>query len=166
MSRLLDLAAGRLRIASLVVAAAMVGAGGAAAMTVTTVADSSPTPTVSATDTSTDTESTEPTETATDEPLDPAACEAAGNHGEYVSFIAQLTQGDPTHGVLVSEAAHSDCGKTAAEEPTDTATDTEGTDSTDDADATAKVKKEHKPKKDHSVKTHGKSGQSHGRSGH
>ncbi|MEP6762069.1 MAG: hypothetical protein ABJA93_12000, partial [Sporichthyaceae bacterium] len=49
MSRLLDLAAGRLRVASLVVAAAMVGAGGAAAIAVTTVADSSSTPTVSST---------------------------------------------------------------------------------------------------------------------
>ena len=54
------------------------------------------------------------------------ACAAAGNHGAYVSWIAHLTKGDPSHGVLVSDAAHSDCGKAAAEEttePTDEATD-------------------------------------------
>jgi hypothetical protein len=108
----------------------------------------------------TDTESTDATAPTAEAgaPLDPAACAAAGNHGEYVSFIAHLTKSDPTHGVLVSAAAHSDCGKAAAEE---TATETEGTDSADDA--TAKVKKEHKPKKDKAAKTHGKSGQSHGK---
>jgi hypothetical protein len=175
VSRLLDLAAGRLRIASLVVAAAMVGAGGAAAMTVTTVADSSPTATVEPTDEATDGVTDDATDDATDEatdedstdgddkaaegddaaPLDQEACDAAGNHGEYVSFIAHLTKGNPSHGVLVSDAAHSDCGKAAAEETT------EGTESDESGDD-AKVKK---PKKDKSVKSHGKSGQSHGKSG-
>ena len=181
MSRLLDLAAGRLRVASLVLAAAMVGAGGAAAMTVTTVADSTPDgereptsrgrptgpsdeaprpptrpPTTAtdeatddATDEATDEESTEGDDEAAeddeaDAPLDPEACAAAGNHGEYVSFIAHLTKSDPSHGVLVSAAAHSDCGKVAAEEttePTDEASD-EATESDESGDAKAKKDEE------------------------
>ena len=102
----------------------------------------------------TDEESTEGDDEAAEEdgeaaPLDQEACDAAGNHGEYVSFIAHLTKGDPGHGVLVSDAAHSDCGKASAEEttePTDEATD-EATESDESGDE-AKVKKPKKDKKE------------------
>lgn len=48
-------------------------------------------------------------------------CEAAVNHGHYVSNVAgdRQTEHDGTHGSRVSEAAESDCGKDDDEEPTD-----------------------------------------------
>ncbi|MGZ4650785.1 MAG: hypothetical protein ACXV3A_09650 [Kineosporiaceae bacterium] len=61
--RLIDSAARRLRVASLVAAAAMIGAGSAAAVTIANVADSSPAPVTAA-----DTPTGEPTAPGTGEP--------------------------------------------------------------------------------------------------
>lgn len=121
--------AGHLRVASIAVAAALLGAGGAVA-SVATVSDSTPTAdpgvvvsTLEAAaehgEAEDEAEAAEPAETAvvltatTVPPVlyDPQACTDAVNHGAYVSLVAHATKGTPDHGALVSAAAQSDCGK-------------------------------------------------------
>ena len=106
-------------------------------------------------------------------PVDDEACLSAANHGQYVSGIAKSTPPGPGHGAAVSEAAHSDCGKTADE------ADDEGTDSLS-KHSPVKAVKEHpgvghfvagsdlakktppgQAKKDQPTTSHGNSGNAH-----
>ena len=92
-----------LRFAALAVAFGLVGAGGATAAM------------VSVTEVSV-TEASLPAATVVVAPVeapvyDQATCDAAANHGAYVSFVAGETKGMADRGALVSAAAQSDCGK-------------------------------------------------------
>jgi hypothetical protein len=88
------------------------------------------TPTDGATDGEGDGEPVDEGGEPTDEGDD--ACAAAVNHGQYVSSIAKSTPSGPGKGAIVSEAAHSDCGKGGA--------DDEASDVSDDVTADSKVK--------------------------
>ena len=73
-----------------------------------------------------------------DTEFDETLC-AEGNHGRTVSSVAQATEPGPGHGAVVSEAAHSSCGKTGDDEADDEADDdadevTTATAATDDDD--------------------------------
>jgi hypothetical protein len=131
----------------------------------TTVADTTST-TVASTTVTTDTTvagSTDPALT----PEQQAACDAATNHGEYVSSVARdhsVTGVD--HGQAVSEAAHSDCGKhadgttdTTISGTTDTSSDAQDQTEVEQPD-TQDAAKATKPAAQSSGKSHG-----HGQSG-
>ena len=101
LALLLETLARHIRLGALAVAIAVVGAGGATAAMVT-VADSADTVSV-------------PVRTAA-VTFDQDACDAARNHGAYVSFVAHATKGLADRSTLVSAAAQSDCGKKDATE--------------------------------------------------
>jgi hypothetical protein len=71
-------------------------------------------------------------ETLVDDPtteFDETQC-AEGNHGATVSSIAKETPPGPGHGEVVSEAAHSSCGKDADDDATDDTIADDGTETT------------------------------------
>jgi hypothetical protein len=77
-------------------------------------------------------------ETLVDDPtteFDETQC-AEGNHGATVSSIAKETPPGPGHGEVVSEAAHSSCGKDADDDATDDTTVPPVDDPTTDFDET------------------------------
>ena len=137
LKKALDVAAAKAKVAGLVVAAAALGGTAVAAgptafvptagedtVTATPTASPSPEPTVTPPTTGT---STTTTTEATRTPL-PCPSDVA-NHGAYVSQVAHdKTVKGREHGEAVSEAAHSDCGKPAAD-ATETATENETADS-------------------------------------
>ena len=130
-----------LRLGALAVAIALVGAGGATATVVSVSDSSDLPPVVAATSqVDDDVEDADEPDDDTGGPDDdsadsapgtdvsvvskdaaesvPAApvfdqlmCDAARNHGAYVSSVAQATRGMPDRAALLSAAAHSDCGK-------------------------------------------------------
>ena len=159
LSQALTVAAAKAKLAGLVVAAAAIGgtavAAGSTAFvptsgdeTVTTTPTETPSPDATTTSTDEVTPTTDGTETA--EPTatwTPPPCTGEEkNHGEYVKQVAQdKTLKGREHGKAVSEAARSDCGK-SAEDAADAADadETEAPDveeseapDADDADATA-----------------------------
>jgi len=75
----------------------------------------------------------DPSDGLDDEELE-LACDAAENHGHYVSLVARdkVTEVDGTHGERVSEAAASDCGKSDDDESDDDSDDDESDDESDD----------------------------------
>ncbi|HWM19711.1 MAG TPA: hypothetical protein VNO51_08475 [Ilumatobacteraceae bacterium] len=77
-------------------------------------------------------------ETLVDDPateFDETQC-AEGNHGATVSSIAKETPPGPGHGEVVSDAAHSSCGKNADDDATDDTTVAPVDDPTTDFDET------------------------------
>jgi hypothetical protein len=90
-----------------------------------------------------------------------ATCPAGlTNHGQYVSSVARdHSKTGAEHGRAVSEAAHSDCGKTPAEVATSEPTETPDADSQDvggdDPSTTSPKPKQHKADKGHRA-SHGR----------
>jgi hypothetical protein len=177
LEQALAVAAAKAKLAGLVIAAAAIGGTAVAAGSTAFVPSSGDeTVTVTATDSpSPDVEPTvEPTDGTTEEAA-PAATEAPAatlppcpadvkNHGAYVSSVARdksVTGRD--HGKLVSEAAHSDCGKqagddadeqeaTEAPEPAESEAadaDEQSGDDQDEADDSGDTPKPHKSGKKH-----------------
>ena len=136
LQQALTVAAAKAKLAGLVVAAAAIGGTAVAAGptafvptagddTVTAAPTESPSPEPTATEPTPGT-STSPAPEATRTPL-PCPSDVA-NHGSYVSQVAHdKTVKGREHGKAVSEAAHSDCGKPAADATESEAADSEET---------------------------------------
>lgn len=92
-----------------------------------------------------------------DDPAVQAACDEATTHGQFVSGIAHDKVDGVSHGARVSEAAQSDCGKTAD----DSTDDDESDDESDDGDEAKSAKSDHptqSQRPDHAGNGNGKSG--------
>lgn len=141
LEQALTVAAAKAKIFGLVVAAAAIGGTAATAGSFTPVAGEE---TVTTEATPAPTAAAEPTESPATEvapvvettAVTPAPCPTdIKNHGAYVSSVAKdKTLKGAEHGAAVSAAAHSDCGKKAADATAEAGTDDADEDETEDAD--------------------------------